>query len=310
MTTSPRVSRFTKAFSDHDLDNAISVPPREITLTGKDFVRQRELLFSAMRQIFVPDAQSRKIIREFIAISHAHAEIHFSSDFEYISGLYNNLPWGQETVPAFCFTGLSGTGKTEILKAFYRLLGGAQRISVAGYDNLPLVATWQLTLRDGVSLNTLLGPHVLPEVPAKGVQASSEDESQWPPKRPKIPEILSLARKIAWRDGVCLLSIDEFQFISQGADANSKATGLLLKLLGIGPRLIYCANFSLVHKLMKRDSQELQRLLTKPIILYPLQASDPDWFAFLEALKSVAPNVLVFDVASDATKIHEYVDAR
>ncbi len=229
MTTSRRVSRFTKVFSDDELDSAISIPAKRVSLEGIDILGQRDRLSHAMRQMFLPDAQSRRFIRDFIAVAHAHAENHFSSDLDYIRGLYNRLPWGQETVPAFCFTGLSGTGKSEILKALSRLLGGMQRISVAGHNNLPLIAIWPITLRDGVSLSTLFGDHVFRDEAPIELQAASDHRFPPSPKRPKSSEILSLARKIAWRDGVCLLPIDEFQFISQGADANAKATGLLLR---------------------------------------------------------------------------------
>ena len=65
------------------------------------------------------------------------------------------------------------------------------------------------------------------------------------------------------------VTVDEFQFVSQGSQANSKATALLLQLLGIGPRLVYVANYSLGHKLKRRNQEDKQteaRFSVKPMV--------------------------------------------
>ncbi|EHR69528.1 hypothetical protein BurJ1DRAFT_0646 [Burkholderiales bacterium JOSHI_001] len=158
-----------------------------------------------------------------------------------------------------------------------------------------------LTLAKGDGLNQLLREHVEP-----AIQKSRKVEEESGDKDWKIPELLKTAARVSWRDATCLMPVDEFQWIAASSEANARASTVLLKLHSIGPLLLFCANFSLVRKLERRPPEDRDRLLSRPIILLPLAADDPDWTAYLNAARSVEPDVLKFDPVVDGKKIHDY----
>lgn len=304
MTLSPRVSRFPTRLTDSELDNAVRITPEPISLLGDDVVQHATLVEITLKSIFEPDHQIRGAIRQIVSIMRAHAESNFASDAQYLGGLHAKEPWIHQSLPAYCLTGLGGVGKTALLKAVFRLLGQSGRIQVGAYANLPLVAAWPITLRDGVGLNSLLGEHLFDQTNDAAVNPLELAEVTVKVKSRSLPLLANLARRISWRDAVCLLWVDEFQFISQSSNANSLATSVLLQLQSIGPRLLYCANYSLIHKLMRRHQSERQRLLSKPIILLPSGPEDQNWRNYLKVVCETVPDILKFDPIADAKEIH------
>lgn len=303
---SPRVLRYSRAMSDQELDAAIAIPPTEIILRGDDIVLQSELLRKALNSFYVPDRQSRKLLRFLLSVATAHAIAHFSTDDDYLRQLCQEHPWGDEVRFAICLTGLGGVGKSQLLAALGRLLSERGVMDVPGYRNLPLVSRWAMSLRDGKGLNALLGPHVQPDAKHANGGIADSDVPESAKKAISIPLIKKLARRRSWRDAVCLMMVDELQSMALGADASAAAATLLLNLLTIGPEVIYCANFSLLHKFMSRPDEDTQRLLSRPRVLHPLGAKDSDWVEYLRHLKAVAPTVLAFDPMKDAEEIHAY----
>lgn len=308
MKISPRLAQFTLSMTDAQLDAVIAVAPAMIDLHRAGAEDGSELLRKALSAVFQPDNQVRQVLRHFMSIARAHAQFHFDTDEKYLAGLYAQAPWGKQRSPATCFTGLPGVGKTEILHAFARLL--LLRIGtfcVNGHRDIQLAPSWAMTLAKGDGLNQLLRGHVEPASAEQrdecepGARAESTSAKAW-----KIPELMRAAERLSWRSATCFASIDEFQWIAAGSNANARAATVLLKLHGIGPLLNFCSNYSLVHKLKRRPAEDRDRLLARPIVLDPLAVDHPDWITYLSAIRLVAPTVLVFDPQRDAEAIHLY----
>jgi len=305
MRISERVSRFNLSMSDDELDARIRWPAKSINSAISDPYILCVALEKALNEMFEPDLQVRNIIRNLLSQTRSYAEIYFGSDEEFIAKMYSKSPWGMARAPAICLTGIAGVGKSALLLALLRLLPLPEWIKIPGH-NLPLVSSWPLSLSNGTALSDLLGEFVLPK--DEGASRSDVGYGQMHNKIKRIGNgsLLRLARKIAWRDSVCLLSVDEFQWVAAGDDANARASKLLLTLHGIGPLFVFCSNYSLVNKLAKRTHEDRQRLLSRPIVMQPLSISDPGWIAYLHAVKSVAPVLLNFDPMHDAETIHRY----
>lgn len=122
----------------------------------------------------------------------------------------------------------------------------------------------------------------------------------------KLPRLLELARRVAFRDGVCIMTADEFQFVSKSVNANSMATSLLLQLLSIGPRLIYCANYSLAHRLKARRQEDRQRLLVHRIHLKPESLDSPDGTRLLKEYFETMPEDFKLDATAVAQQLQDY----
>ncbi len=299
MSESLRVTRYRQIRSDDELDRLINIPPKVVSLHGSDGGILAELLDSALRDFFQSDRQVRQFIRYFLSMAQAHAEAHFATDQAYVRGLYSERPWGDAMQPAVCLTGLAGTGKSELLRALSRLLGVAMPHSVVGHSNLSLLPLWHLSAAEGIGMNAIVRPHL----DRLHDPVSSDANSR---KNLPLPKLIALAKRVSWRDAVCLMVVDELQYVSLGSETNALVTAFLAKLLGVGPRVGFCANFSLLHKLLRRRQEDHQRLLPRPLVMEPLAADDPDWVIYVGQVRSVAPDVLIFDPSNVAAPMHLY----
>lgn len=84
------------------------------------------------------------------------------------------------------------------------------------------------------------------------------------------------------------------------------ATNLLLQLLGVGPRLIYAANYSLAHRLKARRQEDRQRLLVHRIHLKPEGLCSPDGMRLLKEYFKISPGDFTFDPSAVAQQINDY----
>lgn len=296
MKPSPRVEQYTLPASDAELDALIAIPALPVVLDGLDAEDASKTLETALLAMFLPDRQTRAVLRRLVSIARAHARAHMNTDEKYLAGLYAKDPWGSSRSPAICLTGPAGVGKTKILSALARALPGGSYFSVEGHTNIPLVSAWGMTLAKGDGLNELLRAHVEP--PGSDTSRGKD----W-----KIPDLLKAAQRVSWRGACCLEFVDEFQWISAGASSSARASSVLLKLHSIGSVLVFGANYSLGHKLKSgRPNEDRDRLLARPIVVLPLEQDDPDWTAYLSAVVAVASGVLVFNPVTAGADIHRY----
>jgi hypothetical protein len=77
-----------------------------------------------------------------------------------------------------------------------------------------------------------------------------------------------------------MLLLEETQHINTGQGA-SKVTDILLTMAAIGPPMIYVSNYSLVHKLLGRNSEDKQRLLSEPRVMLPDAPDGLEWRAYI-----------------------------
>lgn len=305
MKSNPWIARYQLADKDLDAFAGIECRASPLALAGTTPVAEAETLKSGLRKVYLCSEQTRVVIRELMSIAHSHAQSHFASPQAWVTGLYSTHPWGTEMPPAVMLTGLAGVGKTELILALQRLLGGPVTTQLPGHQQVPLVAAWFMTLRDGAGLNTLVRPWL--DAATRATQEPDvPDHQQKKLKQLNLSKLLALARRVSRRDGVCLAVADEFQFITQSAQANALATTVLLQLMGIGPRLVYVANYSLARRLMARRQEDRQRLLVHPIHLRPEPLTGLDWTELLTEYIRLAPDDFQFSGAQAAELVHQY----
>ena len=184
-----------------------------------------------------------------------------------------------------CLTGLAGSGKSQLLKALGRLM--PERASFTGIDGTKFK----------------LESHRVLTVKVKG--AVSVILESLTGQSGGIHELTNVARKQAYRDGWAFLGIDEFQFLTQSDKANTKLTQVLMSVCYLGIPVVYAANFSMLHKLIRRNQEDRQRLLGNVWGLFPESPNSRDWVSMLEWHKSIAPDVFTFDAVADADAIHQ-----
>ena len=271
------------------------------SIKGDSVAARAEVLKAKMREVFLCGEQTSSLLDKLLAMGEGHALTHYSSSQEIRGSIYHQQPWGDATQPALMLTGLAGTGKTQLMQAMKRFLGDrVGRVDLPGHRNLEIQPAWFMSLRDGNTLNSLLGPCVVPEkADCDGVDI---------PKRKdlKQSQLLQLARRVSRRDGVCIIFLDEFQFITRSQDANTLAMTLLLQLLSVGPRVVYVANFSLARRLMNRRQEDRHRVLANHLELQPDAVDGSDFLNYITELTRIVPEDFRFETSSIAGLLHRY----
>lgn len=221
-----------------------------------------ELLAQALKQIFIPSGFTIDFIHEMVGRAALHSRTLFSSEVEYARRIYD--PQESEVIPV-CLTGLAGVGKSQTIAALRKILPGPVNFTCDHYHgSVLLVSHWYASARGKASGKGLLSDFVL-----GGGQRSN------------VAQLLIECRRRANRDGVSLVVLEETQHINTGLGA-AKVTDILLSMAAIGPPMIYVSNYSLVHKLLRRNSEDKQRLLSDPRIMLPDEPGSTDWKAYID----------------------------
>lgn len=270
-------------------------------IKGDSVAACAEVLKAKMREVFLCGDQTSLLLDQLLAIGEGHALTHYSSSQQVLSAIYHHEPWGDVIQPALMLTGLAGTGKTQLMQAMRRFLGDrVGGIDLPGHRNLMIQPAWFISLKDGNTLNSLLGPCVTPQWGGceKGGIPTKKDLKQ--------SHLLQLARRVSRRDGVCVIFLDELQFITRSLQANALAMALLLQLISVGPRVVYVANYSLARRLMNRRQEDRHRVLGNHMELKPDSVDSADFLNYIGELTRIAPEDFRFEVSGVVGLVHRY----
>jgi hypothetical protein len=195
-------------------------------VTESIYSTARELIshFEALAMERYPDA------RTFIETIHLD-----NNDFFEAVGLNEDL-----RINPICITGLSGEGKSKFAKYFYSLFDGS------GED---------IKLREGLFFNIEWENFYAGQNPtAKALVSNSilhnNHNEQF------------VYGKMAYSNGLIGFGVDEVQFATSSSKANASVTNFLM---GLGKHCVpwfYICNYSLLWKLMRRNHEDIPRILS------------------------------------------------
>jgi hypothetical protein len=281
----PWVERFHPLFDVNEIKRRAIF--RSPTLRGlRDLPRESasHLLREALEPTFYPNSQCIAILKRWVGIAYAHSQVNYFSREEHFGRLHDeDIEFRRGTVP-MCLTGLAGVGKSALIKAAARVMPPTERITSKDNMLVSLKSFQSLKIEVSSSPNDLL--HKFSGSGGSGDQLKKN------------------CRRFAFQNGISFMFADEFQFAALSSEANTQITKMLLSLDTLGIPFVYTANFSMLHKLKKRNEQELQRLATDITEFMPDPSGSDDWKETLVLLQGVAPDVIVFDPAKDAVTIH------
>lgn len=263
--------------------------PALLNLNAKPLEIACKELEDALSAIFYPSTQCVDLLTEWAGQAHAHCLTYYPSKRDFLSGVYATeraSPLPDFSFPV-CLAGWAGIGKSQLLQAFLRILPPPDSLYIDDHhSHFPFEAAWVRQLQNCKSAQ---------QVPA--VIAGLE---------PSGRSTIDVARRRAFRDGVAFLGVDEFQFATQSASANTLVTQMLFAASYLGVPFVYATNFSLVHKLLKRPQEDRQRLLSKPKVLWPDMPESTDRIKTLESYREICPEVLTFDPVNDSHAMYLY----
>lgn len=279
--------------SDLEIDSRIRVPGAVVSgLHDLPASSAVERLRKALQAVYEPTTSGIDAIRRVLGRAHGHALVRYPSIESFTLGMYaEKLDF--EPLPATCITGMAGLGKSQLIEAMWRLLPGPFTLKLPDGTEVPMIAGTSFKIDEKSS------PAAVRATLYRTMGVGAQDK----PLKAIKPDILS---KRCYVRGSCFAIADEMQFMTSSDNANTLVTKVLLSLTYLGMPVTYVANFSLLHRLIRRNQEEQQRLLTDVIRLDP---EEPDSPAVAEMLKQwcvVADGAFGFDPAKAAERFDAF----
>ncbi len=262
---------------------------------------------NAWQRTFTPTAQTTQLLRSLYSIATATARELYPTRQSFFDGAYRRERSIKTDRPATCLTGLAGTGKTSIIEALGRVLPPATPIGLGdGHPRAILQSHWSFKLHKRTRISAI---HAALLDQARDVEASLfGDRSDAIESRDtsRGNHLAPYCAKLAWLQGVPMIVGDELQHLSQSERANASVTSVLLQLNSIGPALVYCCNFSLVHRLLRRAQEDKQRLLSDVLIVHPEVDGSEDWCAVVGGYCAPDPSIFPLSSKESLQRLHFY----
>lgn len=251
-----------------------------------------QMIDQALKEVYVPTWQEIRVIKKILGAAQAYARRHYKSEENFMRGVYSfETPFDMESAVTL-LTSEAGIGKTQLYKALQELLGAPTSIAVTS-DKLSyeVIGGAFTTVRNNQTpLDVLHGIAESYHFDGPTVSASRDALRQF--------------RAQLYKRGCCFIFVDELQFLTLGAGANTLLTKTLYLLRNLGRPVFYIGNYSLGHRLKKRPQEDRHRLLSNPIILLPDSKTDPEYLEVLKAYEEVCAEFVQFDSALHAEQIY------
>lgn len=245
------------------------------------------LLASELKEVFYPTTQAVDILHQFIEMALAHSLQHYPDEQTFLDWVYKKTSPAPDFMPPLCLTGLAGIGKSGVAKALGRIIPADSLVTCSADEaKHPLKSLWKIDIRAQSRLSELLAP-------LGGAEGSLREQT-------------NSARRRAYRMGVSLVVPDEFQFMTASSTANTRIVQALMSLAYLGLPFIFIANFSLLHRLLKRPQEDRDRLLSKIVVMMPDSPESKDWSNTLKLQLEAAPDVFQIDPVIDGDQIYRY----
>ncbi|MEG5264895.1 transposase [Pseudomonas sp. JDS28PS106] len=267
--------RFDTCLNLENVCRIITVRPEPVpSLENLHPLIAAEVFSSTLKEIFIPNQFTLNFINEMVHRAYLHHCHIFSSELDYISRIYT--PPEIEVSPV-CLTGLAGIGKSRTLAALRKVMPPPVAFHTSHHvGEVTLTSHWYASGRGKVSGKSLLAEFMFADA-----------------DRPvgDLSKFLLEARRRAYALAVSLVMLDETQHINTGL-GSAKITEIILNLSSIGPPAVFVGNYSLLHKLLRRNSEDKQRLLSDPRIMLPDDPHSKDWHDYIQECVRVSKGAI------------------
>ncbi len=282
----PWANRFTPLLDRNEIIRRATLTPAPLgNLSHLSRADASKKLRDQLEAVYFPTTQCVDILYDWVVLAQQHCLDYYPDISTFMGHIHAEKSPLPEFRPPICLTGHAGSGKSALVKAYKRILGPPLGITLdPAYQPFPLVPIWSVTVHAATRPQELLG-----------MLCGASGTMKY---------LVESCRRIAYRDGASFQIADEFQFATGSSEANALITQMLLSAGYIGLPNAYAANFSLLHRLMKRPAEDRHRLLANPTILRPEAPESRDWCSTLQAQKEAAPEIFEFNPVADGPSIN------
>lgn len=250
-----------------------------------------QLLNSGLRASYTPNSAEISFIQMQIGSARAHARLRYVDQKMFARSAFASKFTPEPATP-YMLCGQAGVGKSALASAMTRLFEPSKSLQISHFNG-----SWELLPIQVISVQ---GAQSLSDI----LRRFSDHGEPEPGKRSaQVSVLLSQCARRLYQSGCCKLAFDEFQFVSLSSSANTLVTKILLGLTFLGVPFFFVCNFSLVHRLLSRNTEEIQRLLSKVVVLEPDLPDSQDWENHLREYQRVAGEALAFDLPTEGTAI-------
>lgn len=238
--------------------------------------------------LYIPSSEEVTLIQKFVGMARAHRARNYVDPKDYFQRLYHRGYQGNDFRAPVCLTGPAGVGKSSLMQAVHRILPQSQEVNLGPQGGrLRASASWFICAQDRSTVSKMLRPFV---------------QAEWI-DAPK--DTTQAVAGIIFKNAVSLIILDEMQFMTQSAQANTAVTKALYQFSHLGAPLVFVANYSLCNLLLRRPEQDRQRLLATPSVLFPSRPDSEDWKNYLTAVTEALSPTLQVDLASRGFEMFE-----
>ena len=271
---------------------------------------------AAYEAIFVATDRTLDVMDALLASAHRHFLKTYPNDRTYWAGCHAKASVLPVDGPLIFLTGPAGIGKSALLIRLASVLQQMEpKVKTSMYGDMPFVHAWYFqagTRRSEAMFFSALNRYA--QVCAErrfDKEASSEsygaalelavDDQTRTLKRKGVSVLIENCRRLAFRDSVSICMVDELQFLTQSSAANALLASFLLHLKGLGIPVVFAANYSAGHRILRRNHEDQDRIFERsPLVLLPDSPDSKGWEEIVRGYMDVLPGA--FSTGADELK--------
>lgn len=261
----------------------VAVDASVLERPGSANLRSKEM-FTLLQQRIVLTPQLIDLGIRFLEHFEFYARNSYSSSEEFLRRLHmsdRQLAGLRQDVLPICLTGLSGVGKSTFVRLLVDLLTVEGLAFNAEVGSFPVSSIDMLEVGDRTKASTVLaGSWLYDDQLVSRAKRTIDDYG-----------------RMVYAKGLLAFGVDEVQFTSASGSANSQVTKILLGLVPVGLPWFYVGNYSLLWRLVRRNQEDMVRLLTNRAKLEPLILDSDDADDYVKTLFAGLESY--FDVKDD-----------
>jgi hypothetical protein len=270
----PWAARLSHLLDMQEIKQRATYIPEPLQGDGKWLPTDTARLQKKLEELFLCSDLSAQILHTMVVASITHYLEYFPSASEVVKRLYgeNHSAGGGSLglTPVYCLTGLAGTGKSALMTAFTRIFPLPESIDLGQHKGFQMKGIERITFNSQSRLTSVLQTLKHPN-----------DSNH------RNTKLIQSVVSNSVRNGIALILVDETQFQTSSSTAITLTSSTLEGIAQLKTPFIFACNYSLAQKLMTTNHEMRDRLLSRPMLIFPDDAGSDDWINYIDHCRKI-----------------------